>query len=335
MNGAREIEEDNLDIHIPVTSRDEIGGLTEAFNRMIDRLKAKKRIRDTFGMYLDPKIVSALIDRPELANSEGDRRTMTIAFTDLAGFTKLGEGLMPATLLRVINGFLTQMSRAIHRHDGVIDKFIGDAVMAYWGPPFVAADRQAQLACAAALDQVESFATFQHSLPELLGLRQTSILLDLRIGIATGDVVIGDIGSDVARNYTVLGNTVNVAARLEGVNKIYGTRILITEDVAKLAAGQFLLRELDQIVVAGKTEPERIFELIGGMTKEASGLSAYAEGLAAWRNKDWNRAEDAFHACLALRPNDGPSKTFLERLAIVKQTPPSGSWDGVWHLASK
>ncbi len=140
VEGARAVEAGRLDLTIPVTTRDEVGRLTEAFNHMIVELRTKERIRETFGKYVDPKIVAGLINRPDLTKGEGERRVMTIAFTDLKGFTSLGEGLTPVSLVRVMNAYLTEMSRAIRRHDGVIDKFIGDAVMAYWGPPFVPSD---------------------------------------------------------------------------------------------------------------------------------------------------------------------------------------------------
>ncbi len=187
-------------------------------------------------------------------------------------------------------------------------------------------------ACLAALDEIESFGRFRGDLPELLGIRGTAPAVAVRIGIATGDVVVGDIGSDVTRNYTVLGDTVNLAARLEGVNKVYGTTVLLSDQAARLAGPGFALREIDSVAVAGKGEAEAIHELLGRADAPAAGLDAYAAGLAAWRVGDWPAARQGFTACLAARPDDGPAQTFLRRL---ENPPAAAGWDGIWRLDSK
>src|SRR5439155_16913589 len=157
-----------------------------------------------------------LIDRPELTDFKGSRREMTILFCDMKGFTTFSEGMTPAGLVNVLNRYLTVMSDPVRRNNGIIDKFIGDAIMAFWGPPFTGAEEQGRLACLAALDQLAGLAEFRAELPELTGIKRGFPEIDIRIGIATGDVVAGSIGSEHTRNYTVIGDAVNLASRLEG-----------------------------------------------------------------------------------------------------------------------
>jgi adenylate cyclase len=251
LTGTAAVEGGTLDTVVPVTSRDEIGRLTMAFNNMVGELRVKARIRDTFGKYVDPRIVARLIDRPELVDPKGARREMTILFCDMQGFTSFSEEMTAVGLVNVINRYLTVLSEPVWRHSGIIDKYIGDAVMAFWGPPFAAADDQARLACGAALEQLAALPAFQDELPELTGMRRGFPKIAVRVGIATGDVVVGNIGSEQTRNYTVIGDTVNIASRLEGASKAYGTRILISDRTRQLAADAIEVREIDTVLVVG------------------------------------------------------------------------------------
>jgi class 3 adenylate cyclase len=337
--GTEAVREGQLDATIPVTSSDEIGKLTEAFNHMIGELRVKARIRETFGWYVDPRIVAGLLDRPELIGAAGARRVMTVLFCDMKGFTSISEGMTPSGMLTVVNEYLTIMSRAIREHDGIIDKYVGDMIMAFWGPPFNEADEQARLACLAALTQLDRLAPFRETLPELMGIRRGLPDIDMRIGIATGDVVVGNIGSDVTKSYTVMGDTVNLASRLESVNKSYGTHILVSETTARMAEGAIETREVDSIVVAGKTEPHRVFELLGrrGELDPATVVlrDRFAAGLAAYRRQAWEEARAEFEGCLAAAPADGPSRVLLARVAHLAEHPPVGGWNGVWELTEK
>src|SRR5438477_3204119 len=209
--GTAAVEGGALDTVVPITSRDEIGRLTQSFNSMVGELRIKAQIRETFGKYVDPRIVAGLIDRPELTDPKGSRREMTILFCDMKGFTTFSEGMTPAALVAVLNRYMTVMSEPVRRHSGIIDKYIGDAIMAFWGPPFTGADEQARLACLAALDQVAGFAAFRAELPDLIGFKRGFPEIDIRIGIATGDVVVGRIGSEANRNFKDFGETVNLA----------------------------------------------------------------------------------------------------------------------------
>jgi len=337
--GTAAVEGGALDTVVPITSRDEIGRLTRSFNSMVGELRVKAQIRETFGKYVDPRIVAGLIDRPELTDAKGSRREMTILFCDMKGFTTFSEGMTPAALVTVLNRYMTVMSEPVRHHSGIIDKYIGDAIMAFWGPPFTGADEQARLACLAALDQLAGFAAFRAELPDLIGLKRGFPEIDIRIGIATGDVVVGSIGSEQTRNYTVIGDTVNLASRIEGANKTYGTRVLISEATNHLAADMLETREIDTVVVVGKTEPQRIFELVGRkgeVARERLALrDAYVEALDAYRRKDWEKALAGFEDCLAIVPCDAPSKLFLERIAQFRVTAPGAEWNGVWSLVEK
>jgi adenylate cyclase len=319
--GTRAVQGGKLDTVIPVTSRDEIGLLTSAFNDMVAELKVKSQIKETFGKYVDPRIVEGLIDRPELVSGKGERRTMTILFCDMKGSTALGDLTTASGLVSVLNRYLTVMSIPVREHGGIIDKYIGDGVMAFWGPPFVAADAQASLACAAALDQIAALPGLAAELPDLIGVRRGLPPLGIRIGIATGEVLVGSIGSELTKSYTVMGATVNLASRLEAANKRFGTTMLVSAATALQAQGAIELREIDQIEIAGFGEPERVFEILGRRGEVDAALlemrERYAEGLAAYRDGEWTAAREAFATCLAIRPGDGPAGYFLARLETL------------------
>jgi adenylate cyclase len=337
--GTAAVEHGALDTVVPVTSRDEIGSLTQSFNSMVGELRVKARIRDTFGKYVDPRIVAGLLDRPELTEAKGSRREMTILFCDMKGFTALSEGMTPAALVNVLNRYITVMSEPVRRNNGIIDKYIGDGIMAFWGPPFTGTDDHSGPACLAALDQLAGLAGFRAELPEITGLRRGFPEVDIRIGIATGDVVVGNIGSEQTRNYTVIGDTVNLASRLEAANKTYGTRALVSEGTNRFAADLVETREIDQVLVVGKTEPQRVFELLG-RKGEVSGerlalRDAFGAALAAYRRKNWGEARAGFEGCLEIVPGDGPSTALLRRIAQFCTTAPGLDWDGVWSLTEK
>jgi adenylate cyclase len=336
--GARAVEAGNLNETLAVTSRDEIGLLTAAFNQMVEQLRLKERLRETFGKYVDPRVVEGLIEGPALA-AEGQRRVMTVLFCDVKGFSSTSEGMTPQGLVKVMNRYFSTMSAPIRAHQGIIDKYIGDAIMAYWGPPFADHAEQARLASLAALEMLALVPQLQAELPELLGVRTLPNTFDLRIGIATGEVLVGSIGSELMMSYTVMGDTVNLASRLEGANKEYGGRILVAEATIKSAAAAIEAREIDRLVTLGQTRPQAVYEIMGRkgeMTAAQVELRArFAEGLAAYRARRWDEARRAFEAALAAIPGDGPSMTFIRRIDILAATPPGDGWDGAWHLERK
>ena len=339
LKGAIAVQGGSLETELPVTSHDEIGDLTAAFNAMVRELRTKARVRETFGKYLDPRIVEDLIQRPELLSSKGERRVMTVSFTDMMGFTSLTEGVTPVALVNVVNRYLSTMSEPIRRSGGIIDKYVGDAIMAFWGPPFTGADEQARLACEAGLGQVELLPSFRQSLPEVLGIKRHVPHVDMRIGIASGDVVIGNIGSDVSMSYTVMGDAVNLASRLENVNKVYGTHLLVNAMTRDMAKDYYEFREVDLILVVGKEEPEQVFEVLGRRGEVAQSKLDLAErfalGLAAYRRQAWTEAVTAFRSVLELAPEDGPARVFVDRIPLLSAQSLPANWDGVWILAEK
>src|SRR5215469_1872770 len=339
LEGTRQVEAGQLDRPIDVITGDEIGQLTGAFNRMVEQLRHKERIRETFGRYIDPRVVEALIDQPKLAAVEGQRRVMTVMFCDMKGFTNLSAGMTPQGLVKVMNLYLSTMSEPIRRHRGVIDKYIGDAIMAYWGPPFVEEADEAQFACTAAIEIIERLSKLRGELTELLGLRVMPAEVDLRIGIATGEALVGSIGSDIMMNYTVMGDTVNLAARLEAANKLYGSRALAAEATVAKTDGAIQFREIDRLMVAGQTQPQAVFELLGRkdeLTPKQDLLrTRYADALAAYRAQQWEQARSAFTAALEAVPGDGPATTLVKRIDYLQHSPPGPGWDGAWRLDAK
>lgn len=339
LEGTRAVEAGRLDGSIDITTRDEIGQLSAAFNRMVEQLRQNERIRETFGRYIDPKVVEGLIDQPALAATEGQRRVMTVLFCDLKGFTSLSESVTPQGLVKVMNRYLSTMSEPIRSHRGIIDKYIGDAIMAYWGPPFIDEADQARFACFAAIDMIGRIATLRKELPELLGVRTIPMQCDIRIGIATGEALVGSIGSEFMMSYTVMGDTVNLASRLEGANKIYSGRSLVSEATVAAAGAAIEAREIDRLVVVGQTSPQVVFEIMGRngeLTPDQLLLrTRYSEGLAAYRARNWDEARRAFNAALEAVPADGPSTTLAMRVESLQANPPAADWEGSWYLDHK
>jgi adenylate cyclase len=339
LEGTREVEAGRLDRPISVTTGDEIGQLSAAFNRMIDRLRQNQRIRETFGRYVDPRIAEGLLDETALAAAEGQRRVMTVLFCDMTGFTTLSEGVTPQGLVKIMNLYLSTMSELIHANRGVIDKYIGDAIMAYWGAPFIEDAEQASLACLAAVDMIGRVAKFRKDLPELLGVRAIPSDCDIKIGIATGEALVGSIGSEYMMSYTVMGDNVNLASRLEGANKVYGSHCLISEATAKACGDAVELREIDRVVVIGQTHAESIYEVMGRKGElgpsQIESRTRYAEGLSAYRARRWDEAAAAFAVARAAAPDDGAALALMERIHGFKANPPAENWDGAWHLERK
>jgi hypothetical protein len=236
-----------------------------------------------------------------------------------------------------MNRYLSIMSEPIRANRGIIDKYIGDGIMAYWGPPFVDEADHARFACLAALEMIQRIPMLRQEIPELLGVRGTPMeTCDLRVGVATGEALVGSIGSDVMMSYTLMGDVVNLASRLEGANKLYGTRNLVSARTIAAAGAAVEVREIDRVVVAGHTHSEVILEILGckgELTPQQLSLrDSYLEGLAAYRERRWDDAHRALSASLETMPGDGPSTALLGRVESLRANPPSRDWDAAWHL---
>jgi class 3 adenylate cyclase len=335
----RDVQQGNLDIQLPVGSTDEVGRLTDSFNFFVKELRSKERMKQTFGKYIDPRILEHVLAQPGAEAVSGGRRDMTVSFADLVGFTSLSERLTPLLMVTLLNRHFGLQAIAVQEHHGVVDKFVGDSVMAFWGPPFVKPEEHAVLACRAAQAQLGALDALRLELPDITGLRRDLPAIDLCIGICTGEVVVGNIGSDNTRSYTVIGDTANLAARLERANRVYGTQILVAETTAQMTGSQFEMREIDTISVKGKTETTRVLELMsaaGQLSEELARLrERYEQARQTYLAQEWDLAEAIFRECLQIRPNDGPSRVFVERIQVLRRNPPGKDWNGVWQLVEK
>ncbi|HEX3522092.1 MAG TPA: adenylate/guanylate cyclase domain-containing protein, partial [Stellaceae bacterium] len=261
IEGTRQVQNGHDYKLLPVTSNDEIGKLTIAFNRMVEDLQAKDRIKETFGKFVDPRIVANLID-PAGGNGLAERQVATVFFSDIKGFSGLGELLTATTLVKLLNTYFSEMTTLIHARNGIIDKLIGDGLMAFWTAPFSRGESHAADACLAALAQQRAIGELQQRLSDILGLRRELPEFRVRMGLATGDLVVGTIGAPTARSFTVIGDTVNLASRLEGANNAYETSILVDEETFQLAENDVEGREIDIVTVFGKVEPVRVYEIM-------------------------------------------------------------------------
>ena len=338
-NAMRDVQGGNLNIELPVSSSDEVGRLTDSFNFFVKELRSKERLKQTFGKYIDPRILEHVLAQPGAEAVGSGRREMTVLFADLVGFTGLSERLTPLLMVTLLNRHFGLQALAVQEHHGVVDKFIGDSIMAFWGQPFVKPEEHAVLACRAAQAQLAALDTLRRELPDITGLRRDAPVIDLGIGICTGEVVVGNIGSENTRSYTVIGDTANLAARLERANRVYGTQILLGESTARAIGSRFEMREIDTIFVKGKIETTRVFELMSAAGQLSGELVRLRERYDAARRsylaQDWDTAEATFRECLEIRPKDGPSRVFLERVQALRRNPPGKDWNGVWQLVEK
>jgi class 3 adenylate cyclase len=337
--GAEAVEGGNLDTRIQIGSRDEIGRLAASFNRMTEGLRMRDRIRETFGRYVDRRIAEQLIGAHDLLAERGERRDVAVMFCDLAGFAALSERVEAEQLVRFLNAYFSILAREIAATEGIIDKYIGDAVMAYWCPPFVPQDAVALRSADAALlclRQVPAMAAFS----EAIFGGGTAYHPRIRIGIASGQSITGSIGANERRNYTVIGDTVNLAARIEAATRVYRTTNLICGRTAATIRTSFQLREIDTVLLPGFDAPQTIFEILGRAGQVAAERqelrASYELALDAYRRCDWPDARQRFSDCLSMAPEDGPARTMLQRIETLAATPATAdSWSSVWRLGKE
>ena len=293
--------------------------------------REKRWLRHAFSRYVSPSVVEVITTNPERLELGGEEVETTVLFADLEGFTQLSESTPPQALIKLLNDYFSPMTQIILAHQGTLDKYIGDAIMALWGAPMPLSDH-ALRACWAALEMERTMTDLQKEW-QIEGLPP----LTARIGVHSGSVVAGNVGSRERFNYTVLGDTVNLASRLEGVNKVYGTRILLSENTCRHVQDRLLVRELDLVQVKGRGQPVTIYELLGPQPPEGRPpwLDYFAAGLKAYRDRDWEEASQAFGEVLQLRPEDRPSQVFLGRCRFFAVAPPPLDWQGVFVLEGK
>jgi adenylate cyclase len=299
--------------------------------------KEKRRVRTAFGQYLSPEVIRRLLVNPQLV--EPKKTEITVMFSDIRGFTTISEKLDAQDLAVFLNQYLSDMTGIVFDHQGTLDKYIGDAVMAFWGAPYEEPGH-ATKACNAALLMIDGVRAMQKKW-EAEGKPK----LDIGIGLNTGVASVGNMGSALRYGYTALGDTVNLSSRLEGLNKDYGTHILVNQSTYAAASGDgFVFRELDLIRVKGKLQPVMIYELMGRKSQlEARGameevrtrMERFAAARALYQQRSWQQAQNAFQDVLNQWPDDGPSRMYWKRCQeYLFDEPPSG-WDGVFTMTHK
>jgi adenylate cyclase len=294
--------------------------------------REKRKVRGAFHQYVSPALISQMLQHPELMRLGGEEKELTALFSDIRGFTTLSESQSPTVLVDLLNEYFSLMTDVIFKHWGTLDKYIGDAIMAFWGSPFPQTDH-AERACRAALDMVKALRELQAKWQA-----QGHPRIDVGIGINTGPMVVGNMGSSKRFNFTVMGDNVNLASRLEGINKVFGTRLLICESTYTAVKPLFVARELDLIRVKGKSKPVKIHELMGTVEERElfrDLIERFQKGLEAYRNAQWERSLAMFEELGNDYPQDNPTHVFIDRCRDLVATPPPSPWDGVYVMETK
>lgn len=292
-------------------------------------------LRSAFSRYLSADVIGQIIEDPSRLNLGGEKRFMTAMFTDVQGFSTISEQLDPTDLVKLLNAYLSAMSDIVLDVRGTIDKYEGDAIIAFFGAP-IEDPEHAIHACESGVKMKRMEAELNE---RFLADRMSPTPLATRIGINTGDMVVGNMGTERKMDYTIMGHSVNLAARLEGVNKQYGSFILVSETTHDLAGDQFLFRPFDPVRVVGVTEPVQLYELLDERSAASPELiervEAFEDALRLFRGRKFSEAKARFADLTKQFPGDGPSKTYLKRCVTYVETPPPDNWDGVYNLTQK
>ena len=306
-----------------------------AMYRALVEEKEKRRVRGAFQQYLSPEVIRRLLENPELVKPR--KTEVTVMFSDIRGFTTISEKLDAQELAALLNDYLTDMTQIVFAHDGTLDKYIGDAVMAFWGAPFEEPGH-ATKACHAALEMIARLKEMQKKWKA-----EGKPVLDIGVGLTTGIASVGNMGSALRYGYTALGDTVNLSSRLEGLNKEYATHILLSEaTVAAVVDPLLIFRELDLIRVKGKLQPVTLYELVASRgTPEGDApdlgerLELFARGRLYYRERSWQDALKIFDQLLQRWPEDGPSLMYRNRCREYFAAGPDANWDGVYVMTHK
>jgi adenylate cyclase len=322
-----------LDTNVNIRTGDELEQLGNAFNDMAKGLKERDFIKSTFERYVSYTVAEEIIKNPDMVRLGGQKKTLTMFFTDIGDFTNLSEMFSPKEVVNYLNDYFQGMCSAILEYNGTINRFQGDAIFAFWGAP-IDQENHALLACQAAL-RCREFLSHLEEKCVARGLPPRTY----RFGINTGEVVVGNVGSSVRFEYTAIGNDVNIANRLEGANKHYGTQILISEKTYFLTKDMLIVRDIDIIRVVGNSKPIKVYELVAekGQIDERKSrqLGHFEAGVRAYRARQWEEAISCFMQVLHLTPEDKPAKVYVQRCQEHQQMAPAQDWDGVYNLTEK
>jgi len=303
-------------------------------HRYLTEEKEKQFIRKAFQFYLTKSVVDQMLKDTSSLKLGGQKKELSVIFTDIRGFTSMSEQLEPEKLAQFLNSYLTPMTEIIFKHEGTLDKYIGDALMAIFGAPLVQQDH-AQRACLAALDMSDKLNLLQQQWSA-----QGLPAIEIGIGINSGPMAVGNMGSEMRFDYTVIGDNVNLASRLEGINKEYGTRIIISESTYLLVKNEIVVREIDIVRVAGKKEPVAIYELRSRRSQlqtpqEEHLLMNFSMAISAYRQQRFSDAITLFENVLKIQPNDKCSQIYIKRCVNMQRNPPAKDWDGVYIMSKK
>ncbi len=293
----------------------------------------KRYIKNAFSRYLAPGVIDQIIENPDALELGGENREISIFFSDVAKFSTISEKLTPPQLVALLNEYLSAMTDIILSYNGTIDKYEGDAIMAFYGAPYSYEDH-ALKCCLAAIDMKRRLREMQET-----WRKAGKDELFVRMGMNTGDAVVGNMGSQTRMDYTAMGDSVNLASRLEGANKFYGTYAMISESTYEVAKDHIEARKLDTIRVVGKTEPIVIYELLGNKgtlpDRMLDMLDKYYDALEYFHHREWKKALSLFNQALKVIDDDGPCLTYRERCEAFIKKPPTKKWDGVFSLKAK
>lgn len=330
---ARSVGAGDFATRVEIETGDELEELGAAFNEMASGLAERELIKQTLERYVSKGVAAELLRAPGRAALAGVRRELTVLFVDLGGFTQLAEELEPEAVVAHLNEYFEAVCGAVLEHDGTVKEFQGDGVVAFWGAPIEQPDH-APRACRAALAASVRLDALCARWSE-----RGVLAPRYRMGLHTAELVAGEVGSVERGTYGVVGDGMNLASRLEGANKAYGTRVLISEATRARAGESFVTRELDTVRVLGRRAEVRIFELVGVSgevdARTLNALAHYAEALAAFRARDWDASARALERLLQLAPDDAPARALLVRGSAFRADPPPSDWDGVFALDSK
>lgn len=290
----------------------------------------RRFISTAFSHFVDKEVIKEITANPSKLKLGGERREVTVVFSDIRDFTSISELMKPEELAEFLNVHLTAMTDIVFKYGGLLDKYIGDAVVAIFGAP-VQRDNHAEMAATAAIEMIRKVAEIR---TQFAGTPMEN--LTIGVGVNTGTVSVGNMGSAYRFEYTAIGDEMNLGSRLEGLNKVYGTRIIISQSTARKLNADFRVRELDFVQVKGKRDPVGICELIDPAIELNQGfISAYQRGLMAYCGGQWDDAERGFNEALVCDPEDKPCSIMLGRIKVLKENPPGGDWVGVWKYESK
>jgi adenylate cyclase len=301
--------------------------------RYITEERERKKIRGAFSYYVSSSVVNEMLKSPDKLKLGGDKKDLSVLFSDIRGFTTISEGMTPEDLVHLLNEYLTVMTDIVFKYDGTLDKYIGDALMAVYGAPLDQTDHPIR-ACHSALDMMKGLKQLNEK-----WIQEGKNPLDIGIGINTGMMMVGNMGSDQRFDYTVMGDAVNLGSRLEGANKAYKTNILISDTTYERVKNEFVCMELDSVRVKGKIRPVKVFQLMGRAGEVSAeireAMKYFHKGLWLYKKQKWDEAISAFEIVTAMDGSNYAAKLYIARSNNLKLNPPPPDWDGVFTMQTK